>query len=170
MKTDLACVAVGRFGRPHGIKGLVSVHSFTTPRDNIIEYCPWYIHLNKTWKEIKLLQLSFGSRQCLALVEGYETRETAALLTNCDIGVLRHVLPVLPEGEYYWDELIGMQVVNTAGTVFGRVDSLLETGAHDVLVLKHHDQQRMIPYVPGRIVLHIDRQASKIVVDWEEDY
>lgn len=166
--SDSEKIVVARFGRPHGIKGFVSVHSFTMPRDNIIEYAPWFIYLNKAWKEVKPLQLSFGSRQCLALIEGYETREKAAMLTNRDIAVFRHVLPELPEGEYYWYELVGMQVVNATGSFLGQVDSLLETGGHDVLILEHQGQQRMIPYVPQRIVLQVDKQAGKMIVDWEE--
>lgn len=163
-------IVVGRFGRPHGIKGFLTVHSFTTPKDNIIEYFPWFIYLNRTWQKMNILDLSCGSRMCLALVEGYEIREKAALLTNYDIAVPRNVLPKLPQGEYYWHELVGMQAVNTSGVNLGCVDSLLATGAHDVLVLKYEDQTRMIPYVMDRIVLHIDKKTRKIVVDWEEDY
>lgn len=167
---DLKWVIVGQFGRPHGVKGFVTVHSFTTPPENIIEYRPWYIAMNDTWNELTFRQLSFGSRHSLALVEGYETREAAALLTNCEIGVLQDNFPVLPSGEFYWHELTGLQVINPAGTVFGRVHNLLNTGAHDVLVVEQNGQQRMIPYVLDRIVLRIDKHAGLILVDWEEDY
>ena len=46
-------VVVGRFGRAHGIKGFITVHSFTEPRDNILRYTDWHVYINKQWQPLK---------------------------------------------------------------------------------------------------------------------
>ena len=53
MSTQEDWVIVGRFGRPHGIKGFVSVYSFTEPNDNILSYSDWHVFLNSQWQAIK---------------------------------------------------------------------------------------------------------------------
>jgi 16S rRNA processing protein RimM len=78
-------------------------------------------------------------------------------------------LPPLEAGEYYWTDLEGLTVRNTAGQVLGSVERLLETGANDVLVLDG-GRDRLIPFVAGQVVLNVDLEAGEIEVDWEASY
>ena len=82
--------------------------------------------------------------------------------------VPRETLPPAPENEYYWSDLIGLDVINTKGVAFGKVKELLESGAHDVLVVSG-DRERLIPFV-GQIVKKVDLAAGTLEVDWEADY
>ena len=84
-------------------------------------------------------------------------------------------LPDLSEDDYYWHELIGLRVENTAGQCLGKVSNLLETGANDVLVVDASadsidDVQRLIPWLPDNVVVKVDRTAGVIVVEWGADY
>ena len=76
--------------------------------------------------------------------------------------------PAAGINEYYWSQLIGLSVVNTQGIELGHVDSLFETGANDVLVVKG-DKERLIPFTEFA-VLEIDLDSGKITVDWDEDF
>jgi 16S rRNA processing protein RimM len=87
-----------------------------------------------------------------------------------EIAVPRSEFPEPDEDEFYWTDLIGLQVFNKDEVLLGKVDSLLETGANDVLVVKdEHGKKRMIPFV-GAIVLEVDIKAGRIVADWGLDY
>lgn len=86
-----------------------------------------------------------------------------------EIGVRRDQLPALSPGEYYWKDLIGLQVVNIEGDDFGTVDKLLETGANDVLVVKG-EQERLIPFVMKQVIVEVDLQQGQIRVDWDKDF
>lgn len=169
MNTVEDWIIIGRFGRPHGIKGFVIVHSFTEPLDNIMQY-PWHAQLNKQWHPLVVQQIKTTDKYILALIEGYETREKAALLTNVDIAMPYQALPDLKEGEFYWHELIGMRVLNEQAVELGVVTGLMPTGAHDILLVKHEQHECMIPYVLDRIVLSVNQSDNTIIVDWDAEF
>ena len=67
---------------------------------------------------------------------GIDDRDAAALWTGSDVAVDRDRLPALAENEYYWSDLIGLDVMTRDGVALGKVENLLETGANDVLVVR----------------------------------
>lgn len=162
-------VVIGRFGRTHGIKGNIIVHSFTEPHDNIKQYAPWFAFINRQWQPIKLIHIDVKAKHIIAQVEGYETLEQVAALTNVDIAIERERLAALPADEYYWHELIGMKVVNKAGENFGEVSAILPTGSNDVLVVQG-EKRHLIPYLLEQFVVEIDRDKRLITVDWDIDF
>lgn len=169
MSVESNWIVIGRFGRPHGVKGFVTVHSFTEPRDNIIEYSDWYVRFNGNWQPIKVLSTEVHNKAIIAQIEGYPDRELVAKLTNADIGVCRDQLAPLDPGEYYWHQLIGMTVVNPKGETFGIIKEILPTGSNDVLVVQG-EKRHLIPYLPGRFVIDVDVNQQKMTVDWEMDF
>lgn len=162
-------IIVGRFGRPHGIKGFITVHSFTEPRDNILRYTDWHAYINRQWQPLKLLRVEINDKSILALVEGYKEREQAAALTNVEIAVDRAQLPSLEEGEYYWHDLIGMQVVNQQGLLLGTVVEIMPTGANDVLVVEGN-KRYLVPYLLDKFISDINTNQRTITVDWDADF
>ena len=169
VSNDNDWLIVGRFGRPHGIKGMITVISFTEPRDNIMHYTDWHAYLNYQWQPLKLLHLEMTNKSILTQVDGYREREEVARLTNVDIAVKREQLPVLDEGDYYWHELVGMQVVTPEAVVLGTDTDILSTGANDVLVVVG-EKRHLIPYLPGRNVIEINASQRVITVDWDADF
>lgn len=162
-------VVVGRFGRVHGIQGYISVISFTEPRDNLLDYRHWHIDKKNQWQPITIQQPLCQAKAILVRVDGYADRETVAQLTNCDIAVPRDELPALAPNEYYWHELIGMQVIDTAQKTLGTVSEIMATGSNDVLVVVG-DKRHLIPYLLDTVVLNIDDVKQQITVDWDPDF
>ncbi len=169
METNSDWVVVGRFGRPHGIKGLITIISFTEPRDNILRYSEWYANIHQQWQPLKLLHLEMNNKFILAEVDGYIEREEVARLTNVDIAIKREQLPELQQGEYYWHQLVGMQVVTPIGVVFGTVTEIIPTGSNDVLVVVG-EKRHLIPYLMGRCILEINDSQRVITADWDVDF
>ncbi len=169
MNNQASWVVIGRFGRPHGIKGFVTVHSFTEPRDNILGYTDWHVFLNNQWQPVNLLCVETHSKAIIALVEGYPERELVARLTNAEIAVQHDQLAKLDPGEYYWHQLIDMKVVNQKGESFGKVIEIMPTGANDVLVVQG-EKRHLIPYLPGQFIIDIDNSQRIITVDWDLDF
>lgn len=162
-------VIVGRFGRPRGIKGFVKVISFTEPRENILQYEPWYARIDKQWQPLNIKQVSIEHKFIFAQIEGFPEREQAANLTNIDIAIKQEQLPDLEPGEYYWHQLIGMTVVNLQNIVLGTVAEMIATGANDVLVVTG-EKRYLIPFVPEKYVIRIDNKSAQVVVDWDVDF
>ena len=84
-------------------------------------------------------------------------------------------MPELGEGEYYWRQLEGLKVVvrgDAGEQLLGRVDHLLETGANDVLAVvpcegSIDQRERLVPWLPERVVMNVDLDAGVIRVDWD---
>lgn len=167
--TSADWVVIGRFGRPHGLKGFITVHSFTEERDAILQYIPWYTLERGIGTRVPLLQTEVNDKHILVQIEGMSEREDIARYTNKDIVIERAQLPVLPEDDFYWHELTGMQVINTEGIDFGQVTDMMSTGANDVMVVTG-DKRRLIPYLLDRVVLSISREKRQIRVDWDADF
>ena len=82
---------------------------------------------------------------------------------------MRDDLPALSPSEYYWDDLIGLAILNLQDQALGRVISLIETGAHDVLVVRDAERERLLPFV-NAIVKSVDIPGGVIRVDWGSDW
>jgi len=165
-RDELICV--GHILGAQGLKGWVRVFSNTTPRDNIVNYSPWLIEQGDELKAVGVSGRSQG-RNVVARLEGCENRSQAEALTGCRILIDPAQLPRLQQGDYYWSELIGLNVESLQGDALGVVDSILETGADDVLVVQG-ERERLIPFVLGDIVQDVDIDGQRMVVDWLPDY
>ncbi len=157
-------VLIGQISGCHGVRGWVKVYSYTRPRENITQYREWIID----GKAIKAYATKHG-KSVIAKLEGVDDRDAAAALVGKDIHLSRNNMPPLLDGEYYWNDLIGLDVENTEGMSFGVVSTLLETGAHDVLVIKGKNRDRLVPFVLGTFIKQVDLKKKRIVVDWHQD-
>ncbi len=158
-------VVIGRFGRVHGIKGFLQVHTFTEPHENIFEYQPWHITIKKNWCPIKIHQQQMSGGKFLVQIENYMTREEASSLTNLDIAVPRNTLPEL-EDQFYHHDLVGLKVYNSNQTLIGEITEVMTTGGNDVIVVSG-EEQILIPFVWDIYVKSIDLDAKQMIVDWD---
>ncbi len=104
----------------------------------------------------------------VANLAGVKDRELARTLIGQEIAIPAADLPPLPEGEYYWRDLIGLQVVNRESVLLGRVKNLLETGANDVLVVV--DEAGAETLIPWTAEVTVDRVQRQIQVDWDKSW
>ncbi len=151
-----------------GTRGWLKIHSYTRPRSNLLAYATWLVGQPGTWREVVLLAGKSQGPMLLAEFSGISSREAAAELVRAQIAVRRVALPVLPQEQHYWSDLIGMTVVNLEGVDLGQVSRLVETGDHDVLVTRA-ERDYLIPFVRERYILEVDQAARKILVDWHID-
>ncbi|MDB5988430.1 MAG: rimM [Nevskia sp.] len=167
-------VALGRVAGVFGIKGWVKVHSYTRPIENILDYSLWSIAARQPY-EAKLLEGRIHGHGLVARITGadgapIEDRDLAAALLDAEISVEQSQLPKAPAGTWYWSELIGLAVQTVAGEPLGRVTSVFENGAQDVLVIVDGDTERMIPFVQGPIIQSVDTAAGVIVAEWSPEW
>jgi 16S rRNA processing protein RimM len=167
-KTDKQ-VTLGRVSGVFGIKGWLKILSYTEPRDNIVRLGPWILRLRNTETAVEIEDGRAQGGLVVAKLRGLDDRDRAREWIGADIVVPRGRLPAPEAGEYYWIDLEELEVVTTAGQSLGRVDHMLATGAHDVMVL-HGAPQRLIPFVVGQVVREVDFANGRIVVDWSPDY
>lgn len=161
-------MVMGRVVAPYAIKGWIKLQTFTEHLDGLLDYPVWHLGRNGNWQEYRLLDGKVHGQTLLASLEGVNDRDASEALQGMEVAVLREEMPKADEDEYYWDELIGLEVVNIQGEPLGRVMGLLETGAHDVLQVQG-ERMRLIPFVEAYIQ-SVDVAGGKIVVDWGLDW
>ncbi len=167
--TNTEMVVVGRLGTPFGVKGWVHVSSFTDPPENLLAYRPWNLRRRSGWQAVQVEAVKPHQKGFVALLDGVSDRDAAFAFNGAEIGVSSDVLPAPSPGEYYWKDLIGLRAERMDGALLGQVESLLETGAHDVLVIKGERGEVLVPFVDA-VVKEVDIVAGRLVADWDPDY
>ena len=168
-------IRLGSINGSHGIRGWVRVFSHTDPMEAILDYSPWVLRKGREVKEVTVSEGRLSGKRLIARLADVESRDIADALIGYEIHVAQEALLELERGNYYWFQLEGLAVRNREGTVFGRVDHMLETGANDVMVVKPTEssidnQDRLIPYVMEEVVAEVNQEAGEVVVDWQVDY
>jgi len=159
-------VVVGRFGAPYGVKGWLNVTSYTDPLENLVAYRPWFVERRGNWSEVTISGTRPHRGGFVAQIAGVDDRNAAQAFAGQAIGVPESALPAAGEDEFYWKDLIGLCVVDQSGEVLGEVFELMETGANDVIVVRTGGGDLLIPFV-RHVVMDVDLQAKRIVVDWQ---
>lgn len=162
-------LTLGEVSGVYGVHGWVRVYSYTDPIENILDYSRWHVHQRGNWQVYRVLSGRRQGKGLVAALEGIGDRDEAQTFIGAEIAVPRAELPTLPEGEYYWADLEGLQVETVAGEPLGAVDHLFATGANDVLVVSG-ERERLIPFVMEQVVQSVDLEAGVIRVDWDPEF
>ena len=174
-------VTLGRVTAASGLRGWVKVHSDTEPRENIVGYAAWLLRPDGArpavgWREVRVLDGRPQGKTIVARLEGIEDRDAAEALVGSTVAVPRAALPPAAEGEFYWADLVGMDVVTADGAALGPVDRLFETGANDVLVVSDARDgakpgaEVLVPWVRPDVIVEVDAAARRIAIDWDPDF
>ena len=153
-------VEYGRVAGSYGVRGWLKV---VADEPELLAAAPvWWIGGKaRTVKESKP-----HSGTLLARLEGIESPEEAQRLKGKAVSIPR---PEAGDGRYYWDDLVGLEVVNSQGLVLGVVKGMFSNGAHDVMELSG-DKPRLLPWVPEVVVKKVDLPGKRIEVEWGADW
>ncbi len=162
-------ITLGKISGVFGVKGWVKVHSYTDPREKIVDYGRWQLKHQGQWREVELADGKRQGKTVVAKLVGLDDRNEAELYRGAEIAIFQKQLEQLSEDEYYWHQLEGLKVITTEGVELGSVHHLLETGANDVLVVKG-DRERLVPFTVGHTVTEVDLDKQVITVDWDPEF
>lgn len=161
MNDDL--ITVGKVTGHFGVQGWLKVFSYTQPMENITAYRDWIVGEQL----IKGIKAKKHGKTIVAYMQGVDNREKAAEFLGLEIKVSKAQLAELKDNEFYWHQLIGMQVIDTDREPLGKVVSMFETGANDVLVIEG-EKELLIPFILDKTVIAVDLPSQTITVDWQE--
>ncbi|MEI6738551.1 MAG: ribosome maturation factor RimM [Pseudomonadota bacterium] len=162
-------VVMARIGAPFGIKGWLKLQTFTEYADSLDEFDHWFISSPKGWEEVAVEDYAVNVKAVVAKLQGCNDRSAAERMQKREIAIPRDWLEVAEEGAYYWIDLIGATVVNEVGERLGKIETLMETGANDVLVVKSGSTEILIPFVDAYL-LNVDRDKKIVTVRWEKSW
>jgi 16S rRNA processing protein RimM len=161
-------VIIGKIISAYGIKGWVKIRPFTETAKNFIHYKTQFLSRNqKDWNRVEIKEIKIQGQDVIADI-GLIDRDQSNLHKGYFLAIERNQLPQLPEDEFYWDDLIGLNVIDVDQLDLGKVVGLIETGANDVLVVSG-DRERLIPYIP-QVIKKVDTHNQLIEVDWDKEF
>ena len=173
-------IEVGRIADAWGIKGWFRVLPHSADPQALFSSKRWYLQPSergaKTFSGTVLLRVKEAkehSDSVVARSDAIEDRNAAEALKGARVFVPRSSFPTAAQDEFYWVDLVGLDVINREGIALGRVKELMATGPQTVLVLEYESggkpQERMIPFVAA-FVDNVDLPGKRITVDWQADY
>ena len=165
MEKDL--FPIGRVVKPHGVKGKIKVDYFGEGfnhfpyREVLIAGSSGEPHTYEVLEEIP------QPPRFILRLKGIERIEDVQLLVGKEILIRREALPDLPEGEYYWFEILGMAVDTREGRRIGRVKEILPTGVNDIYVIEGKRGEIFLP-ATKEVIQRIDVRRGVMEVIWME--
>ena len=166
---------VGEIIGSHGLKGWVQIFSYTRPTEQILTYSPWQLVGPNGRDDFAVTSARVSGKKIFVQFEECRSRDKADELKARKVFIDKSQMPRLENGDFYWNDLVGMRVKSKDGVFFGKVDKLIETGANDVLVVSPSkgswdDKERLIPYVEDKIIVKVDQSSNQITVNWHFKY
>ena len=173
-------IEVGRIADAWGIKGWFKVLPHSADPEALFSSKRWFLMPSergaKTFSgvaQLTVTEAKVHSNTVVACARDVSDHTAAEALRGARIFISRSNFPAAEKDEYYWVDLIGLNVINREGLVLGSVKELLSTGAQTVLVMDYEQdgktQERMIPFV-SIYVDKVDLPGRCILVDWQPDF
>lgn len=167
-------VVLGKIVGAYGLRGAVKVHPFADDPQAWAKLPNWWVGREglaaESWRPTRLLRCKVSGEQLVAELECLADRDASEAAKGMLVGVPRAALPPAAKDEYYWADLIGLEVRNRADLSLGRVLGLIETPANAVLRVGDGEQrEQLLPFVAA-VVLDVDLAAKTMRVDWEADW
>lgn len=171
-------IEVGYISGAYGLRGGVRVTPHSTEADALLNVKTWWLD-KPALRSVKVRNAKFHSGDVTATLVDLSDRDAAEALKGAVVRVSRADFPELSEDEYYWTDLIGMDVVNLQGEALGKVTDMMHNGAQSILRITPvadataaedaKASERLVPFV-DQFVRTVDLQSRLITLDWGLDY
>ena len=163
-------VEIGRVVRPHSLKGALLVQLHGDDPGNLSGAESVVLSGKSGETELRLRRsapaghASGGGVRIRIWLDGLESRDAAEAWIGARLSIAEGDLRTLPDGEYYWRELLGLRCRLPGGDELGVLEEIWPTGSHDVLVIRGPEQQHLVPALRG-VLVRLDRERGELWID-----
>lgn len=158
-------ILIGRVAGVHGIRGGLKLASYAESLEEAFAAGRRLtaVAADRSETPLEVVEARPQGRSAVLFVRGVADRSGAEALVGCDLFIHRADLPPLPEGSWYWADLVGIEVYDLNGRHLGAVRSIFATGGHDVYVVAVGERELLLPAV-GSVVRRVDPGARRMDV------
>ena len=181
VKIPIDLVLVGYVSGAYGLNGWVRIKPYASDAEALLTAKTWWLDKPEL-HDVSMMQAKMHSGDVVAQLMGVAGREAAEGLRGTAVHISRAHFPALATDEFYWVDLIGLDVENLQCEALGRVTDMMDNGAHPILRVtrvqleaplpgteKTAVPEVLIPYV-DQFIKTVDLAGKKIIVDWGLDY
>lgn len=164
-------VNMGSIVAAFGIMGLIKIKTDNSSvAASLAKQKNIFLYLKNSWVSYKISKASTNDNIVNLKLVGIDDRDAAIALKGTTVAIPRENFPKLKDpDEFYWVDLIGLEVINKESLSLGTISNLMESGSGSVLVIDGAEKQHLIPFVNAYII-DVDLNARQIIVDWGIDY
>lgn len=161
---------IGKVVKTHGLKGHLKVFPYGDTLSTLTADEKISAHLpDGNWVPLTTAEVHPHQKVFLLLSHEISTVEEARRLVGAELCVLESRLPPTEPDEFYWYQLIGLEVIGTDGQKLGTLEEIIETGSNDVYVVRQGGEEVLVPAIQG-VVCEVDLQRRLMTVDLPETY
>lgn len=154
----------GRIVKTRGLRGTLKVLSCLNT-ENIFDNLD-VVDIEKPSgkrQQYKIRKIDFSGRFFFLELDGVTDVDAASSLIGGNVLLPKSLLEALPEGEYYWDDIVGLAVYDEEGGYLGKIESIFPTGSNDVYVCKKEKKEILLPAIAD-VILKIDINSRSMIV------
>ena len=168
--TDNSSVVLGRVTAIHGIKGWLTIRSFTSNQSDIFTYNLFIINNDKKI-DIKVDDYKILAKKIIIKIENINHIDQTTPFIDKDLFTHKKNLSKDDDSEYFWHDLTGCEVYNKANQKIGIVKFLERIGDNDIMIIGTNDKKKdiLIPFIKT-FVMDVNIKKRSIKVDWDEDF
>ena len=164
---SIAIMAV--VGKPYGLLGFNKLNTFTEKPASLLDYKRFLIKKNnEKWTQLLDCEIKCQGDKLIININKCQNPEDAKQWTHHNIGVFKKDMPKLEDNNFYYHQLIGLQVYTKKQTCLGIISDIWSNGAHDVFEVKG-DKTRILPYI-NQVVINVCIESKTMQVDWDHDH
>jgi 16S rRNA processing protein RimM len=163
--TEPELVVLGTISKPQGLRGAFRVRPTSLQSNNLATLKTLFlgsVDQNPTPHKVKKVQDRGGF--FVVQIQGVDHIDQVTGMIGTEVSARLDDLAELDDGEFYWFELVGLKVVTTRGRELGKIESIIPTGANDVLVVNKGRREKLIPYI-DQVVVEVNLEEGVMTVD-----
>lgn len=163
-------ILIGKVLRPHGLKGDLWIRYYNPDPLFLLNYK--HILLKDRRRSLirvfEVKEISIKEKGIILSLNGISDRKAAERWAGSDIYVRAEDLPELGPGEYYYKDIIGMEVFNMNGELLGKVVNIISTASNDVYVIEGPYGELVLPAIEG-VIQEVCVEKKKMTVRVPEE-
>ena len=163
-------IVIGRITSTHGVKGWVSVESYSSNIEDIFSY-KLFLQTDGKFKSIEVSDYRLMPKKIIVKLKSIDSIDSAQPFLDCKIYTKNSQLSKLEENEYYWSDLIGCSVYSNEKHLLGKVTNIFRNFSSDILVIENSENKKeiLIPFI-NHFLSEVNLREKTIRVDWKDDY
>ena len=161
-------VLIGKVSATHGVKGQLRVSPYSGEVDSLLAFRSIMVKApNGEMETFTVAASKAHGKKVIITLKAFDNINQVLHLVGREVYALHDQLPGLSEDEYYWCDLLGMQVVTDEGESLGELVDIIVTGSNDVYVVQGEGGELLIPALED-VVLDVDPAAKLMTVSLPE--
>ena len=157
-------IKVGTITQSFGIKGEMKVYPDVDDPAHFKKLKKVFVESGEAYEEFEIESARMALPLVILKLKGIDTPEDVRMFRQKDIFILREDASPLSEGEYYFADIIGMEVTDDTGICRGRITDILQTGANDVYEITSDDGTSFLLPAIKDCILKVDTEENKMLI------